>query len=135
MTLPSWASHIEDKPAPMPLLLVQAFVDTLDLDLRTDMFARDEQARAWLADAGLRAPDPGAARPGLHRRPPPRPRGQGEHPGADRAQHRNRPADRRRPGAAGAGPEPVPPPAGDRCVRPGTAGAGTPGGPAGRRGG
>jgi len=61
MTLPSWASHIEDKPAPMPLLLVQAFVDTLDQDLRTDMFARDEQARAWLADAGLRAPDPGPA--------------------------------------------------------------------------
>jgi predicted RNA-binding Zn ribbon-like protein len=56
MTLPSWASHIEDKPAPMPLLLVQAFVDTLDLDLGTDVFADEEQARAWLADAGLRDP-------------------------------------------------------------------------------
>ena len=63
MTLASWASHIEDKPAPMPLLLVQAFVDTLDLDLRTDMFARDEEARAWLAEAGLRAPDPGPPGP------------------------------------------------------------------------
>ncbi len=126
MTLPSWASHIEDKPAPMPLLLVQAFVDTLDLDLRTDMFARDEQARAWLAEAGLRVPDPGPPGPDFT---------------ADlrlarevRASIRaligpntgDRPADRWRPGAAGAGPEPVPPPAGDRGVRPGTAGAGPP---------
>ncbi len=63
MTMPSWASHIEDKPAQMPLLLVQAFVDTLDLDLGTDVFADDEQARAWLADAGLRAPDPGPPGP------------------------------------------------------------------------
>ena len=65
MTLPSWASHVEDKLAPMPLLLVQAFVDTLDRDLGTDIFAHPDQARAWLADAGLRAepgrPDPGFA--------------------------------------------------------------------------
>jgi predicted RNA-binding Zn ribbon-like protein len=53
MTLPSWASHLEQKLAPPPLLLVQAFVDTLDLDLGTDMFARAEEAHAWLADAGL----------------------------------------------------------------------------------
>ena len=33
MTMPSWASHVEDKLAPMPLLLVQVFVDTLDQDL------------------------------------------------------------------------------------------------------
>jgi len=57
-TLPSWASHVEDKLAPMPLLLVQAFVDTLDRDLGTDVFARADEARAWLADAGLRVPDP-----------------------------------------------------------------------------
>ena len=63
MTLPSWASHLEDKLAPMPLLLVQAFVDTLDLDLRTDVLADEEEARAWLADAGLRAPDPGPPSP------------------------------------------------------------------------
>jgi predicted RNA-binding Zn ribbon-like protein len=54
MTLPSWAAHVEFKAAPMPLLRVQAFVDTLDLDLRTDMLADAEEARAWLADAGLR---------------------------------------------------------------------------------
>jgi predicted RNA-binding Zn ribbon-like protein len=58
MTAPSWASHVEDKLAPMPLLLVQAYVDTLDQDLGTDIFAQAGQARAWLADAGLRVPDP-----------------------------------------------------------------------------
>ena len=68
MTLPSWASHVEDKLAPMPLLLVQAFVDTLDRDLGTDIFAHPDEARAWLADAGLRVPDPqkpGGPEPGF----------------------------------------------------------------------
>jgi predicted RNA-binding Zn ribbon-like protein len=50
---PSWAAHLEDKLAPMPLLLVQAFVDTLDTDRGTDILADDDEARAWLADAGL----------------------------------------------------------------------------------
>jgi predicted RNA-binding Zn ribbon-like protein len=62
MTLPSWASHLEHKLAPPPLLLVQAFVNTLDLDLRTDVLAHADEARAWLADAGLR--DRGPGRPG-----------------------------------------------------------------------
>jgi len=62
MTLPSWASHLEHKLAPPPLLLVQAFVNTLDLDLRTDVLAHADEARAWLADAGLR--DPGPSSPG-----------------------------------------------------------------------
>jgi predicted RNA-binding Zn ribbon-like protein len=64
MTMPSWASHVEDKRAPMPLLLVQAFVDTLDRDLGTDIFAHPDEARAWLADAGLRVPDPDRPDPG-----------------------------------------------------------------------
>jgi predicted RNA-binding Zn ribbon-like protein len=54
MTLPPWASHLESKLAPPPLLLVQAFVDTLDLDLRTDVLGHSDEARTWLADAGLR---------------------------------------------------------------------------------
>jgi predicted RNA-binding Zn ribbon-like protein len=67
VTLPSWASHLEHKLAPPPLLLVQAFVDTLDLDLGTDMFARAEEAHAWLADAGLidAASSAGPASPGF----------------------------------------------------------------------
>ena len=56
MTLPSWASHLEHRLAPPPLLLVQAYVNTLDLDLRTDILAHADEARAWLADAGLRDP-------------------------------------------------------------------------------
>src|ERR1700749_3122639 len=56
MTSPSWASHLLHRLAPPPLLLVQAFVNTLDLDLRTDVLAHADEARAWLADAGLRDP-------------------------------------------------------------------------------
>jgi predicted RNA-binding Zn ribbon-like protein len=62
VTLPSWAAHVEDKLAPMPLLRVQAFVDTWEADTGIDLLARADQARAWLAEAGLRdarAPDTG----------------------------------------------------------------------------
>jgi predicted RNA-binding Zn ribbon-like protein len=57
MTVPSWASHLESKLAPASLLPVQAFVDTLDLDLQTDVLAHSDEALAWLADAGLRGQD------------------------------------------------------------------------------
>ena len=57
VTLPSWASHLEHKLAPPPLLLVQALVNTLDMELRTDVLAHAEEARTWLADAGLCDPD------------------------------------------------------------------------------
>src|SRR6185437_8429639 len=56
MTLPSWASHLEHRLAPPSLLLVQAYINTLDRDLRTDILAHADEARAWLADAGLRDP-------------------------------------------------------------------------------
>jgi predicted RNA-binding Zn ribbon-like protein len=56
MDLPSWVSADEDKPAPMPLLRVQAFVNTLDLDQGTDALREPGSASAWLADAGLIAP-------------------------------------------------------------------------------
>jgi predicted RNA-binding Zn ribbon-like protein len=57
MTLPSWASHLDHKLAPPPLLLVQAFVNTVDLEGQTDMLADADEARAWLADTGLRDPE------------------------------------------------------------------------------
>jgi predicted RNA-binding Zn ribbon-like protein len=63
MTLPSWASHLDYKLAPPPLLLVQAFVNTLDLDLGTDVLAHADEAREWLADAGLRVIDEGQPDP------------------------------------------------------------------------
>lgn len=68
VTLPSWASHLEHKLASPPLLLVQAFANTLDLELGTDVLAHAGEARAWLADAGLRNPDrldPGQPDPDL----------------------------------------------------------------------
>ena len=58
MTLPSWASHLEYKLAPPPLLLVQAFVNTLDLEQGTDILAQPAEARAWLVGAGLAGAGP-----------------------------------------------------------------------------
>jgi predicted RNA-binding Zn ribbon-like protein len=60
-TLPSWVPDDEDKPAPVPLLLVQSFVNTLDRDRDTDRLASDDDARAWLTEAGLLS-ESGAAR-------------------------------------------------------------------------
>jgi predicted RNA-binding Zn ribbon-like protein len=53
MTLPPWVPGIEDKPGPMPLLLVQSFVNTLDRDNGTDELAGSGSAAAWLTLAGL----------------------------------------------------------------------------------
>ena len=50
-TLPSWASHVAYKLAPPPLLLVQAFVNTIGMG--ADMLAHAEHAHAWLTDARL----------------------------------------------------------------------------------
>jgi predicted RNA-binding Zn ribbon-like protein len=52
----------ERKPAPMPLLLVQSFVNTWDGDHRSDLLLDPATARDWLTRAGLwnaeREPDP-----------------------------------------------------------------------------
>ncbi|MFZ0382721.1 MAG: CGNR zinc finger domain-containing protein [Solirubrobacteraceae bacterium] len=49
---PRFASD-EKKPAPMPLLVVQGFVNTLDLEEGTDVLADADGAREWFIDAGL----------------------------------------------------------------------------------
>ena len=60
--MPSWVPGQEIKPAPMPLLLVQSFVNTWDGDDGSDLLLDPAAARAWLTAAGLwsaeRAPDP-----------------------------------------------------------------------------
>jgi predicted RNA-binding Zn ribbon-like protein len=62
MTMPSWVPVEESKPAPMPLLLVQSFVNTWDGDHGSDLLLDPAAARNWLTDAGLwsaeRTPDP-----------------------------------------------------------------------------
>jgi predicted RNA-binding Zn ribbon-like protein len=51
--VPSWFPGSEQKPAPMPLLVVQGFVNTLDLEEGTDVLANPEAARAWLVQARM----------------------------------------------------------------------------------
>jgi predicted RNA-binding Zn ribbon-like protein len=62
MTMPSWVPDQETKPAPMPLLLVQSFVNTWDGDHGFDLLLDPAAARDWLIGAGLwsvdRAPEP-----------------------------------------------------------------------------
>ena len=61
MAMPPWVPGQETKPAPMPLLVVQSFVNTWDGDQRSDLLL-DPAARDWLTAAGLwnasRPPDP-----------------------------------------------------------------------------
>jgi len=62
MTMPTWVPTGEIKPAPMPLLLVQGFVNTWDGDRGSDLLLDPSTARDWMTGAGLwgadRAPDP-----------------------------------------------------------------------------
>lgn len=51
--LPSWYPGSESKPAPMPLLRVQAFLNTRDLEDDTDLLADPAVASDWLTEAGL----------------------------------------------------------------------------------
>lgn len=51
--LPAWYPGTENKPAPMPLLRVQGFINTLDIEDGTDLLFLPAVARDWLVDAGL----------------------------------------------------------------------------------
>jgi predicted RNA-binding Zn ribbon-like protein len=53
VTLPSFVQAGESKPAPMPLLLVQAFVNTWDRDDGHDVLLEPDDAQQWLRQAGL----------------------------------------------------------------------------------
>lgn len=53
MALPSWVPEIESKPAPMPLLVVQSFVNTWEGDTGVDLLGDVPSAEQWLHDAGL----------------------------------------------------------------------------------
>ena len=56
-SLPTWVPGEETKPAPMPLLLVQAFVNTREIEAGTELLDTPAGAESWLAAAGLlRAP-------------------------------------------------------------------------------
>lgn len=54
--LPSWYPGTESKPAPMPLLRVQAFLNTIDVEDDTDLLAEPATAHDWLIEAGMLAP-------------------------------------------------------------------------------
>ncbi len=53
MALPSWVPDDETKPAPMPLLVLQCFVNTWEADTDTDVLGDPALAREWLRAAGL----------------------------------------------------------------------------------
>ncbi len=53
MALPSWVPEIETKPAPMPLLVVQSFVNTWEGDTGIDLLEDRPGATRWLNEAGL----------------------------------------------------------------------------------
>jgi len=57
MALPSWVPDAETKPAPMPLLVVQSFVNTWEADSGADLLADAPSASRWLRAAGLIGPD------------------------------------------------------------------------------
>jgi predicted RNA-binding Zn ribbon-like protein len=54
--LPPWYPGTESKPAPMPLLRVQAFLNTIDVEDEVDLLAEPAAAQDWLIEAGMLAP-------------------------------------------------------------------------------
>jgi len=67
VTPPSWAHPQETKPAPPPLLLVQAFVNTWEAETGIDLLASADPAAGWLREAGLIGPDAAVPPAGLRR--------------------------------------------------------------------
>ena len=53
MALPTWVPDVETKPAPMPLLVVQSFVNTWEGDSGLDLLADPVSGLEWLEEAGL----------------------------------------------------------------------------------
>ena len=53
MLLPSWVPDAETKPAPMPLLVVQSFVNTWEAETGADLLGDQLSAAGWLREAGL----------------------------------------------------------------------------------
>jgi predicted RNA-binding Zn ribbon-like protein len=53
MSLPAWVPETETKPAPMPLLIVQSFVNTWEGDSGSDLLGDPSRTRRWLQEAGL----------------------------------------------------------------------------------
>ena len=121
MTVPPWVPDQETKPAPMPLLLVQSFVNTWDGDDGSDLLLDPPATRGWLTDGrpverrprartGRAGPRPPRAREhpghagGQRRRPPP---GSGELHALQAAAQASRPALQVGPGgqvSVGTGP-------------------------------
>jgi predicted RNA-binding Zn ribbon-like protein len=64
-SVPAWYPGGEAKPAPMPLLMVQGFVNTQDIEQGTDQLDDPGTARKWLVSAGLLAPGSELARADL----------------------------------------------------------------------
>jgi predicted RNA-binding Zn ribbon-like protein len=54
--LPSWYPGTESKPAPLPLLRVQAFLNTIDVEDDVDLLGDPTAAGDWLIDAEMLAP-------------------------------------------------------------------------------
>jgi predicted RNA-binding Zn ribbon-like protein len=54
-----WLADDESKPAPGPLLRVQGLVNTVELPAGPDRLADPDDARPWLIDNDLLAPDAG----------------------------------------------------------------------------
>ena len=53
MKLPSWVPGEETKPAPMPLLRIQAFLNTYEPESGHDLLSALSTGRPWLVESGM----------------------------------------------------------------------------------